>query len=686
VPSSQDILGALQQADAAGHTDDARQLAQLYQTTRAAEDAAAAPNGVSQQSGGITVDTGKAAQYEARRQAQQAPLTRAETGLPDLGSANAVADPIIAGAENFGHNMLGIGDALGGAGRMAAQALHGAPVDYQTAENQYQAQRNYLSREHPVASGVGGLAGAIDTGVIGGAGLKAAGLLSPVTNALAATEGQVVGNIAKMGLAGAAAGAAQGAAQGGAETAASGGDAGQVGQATLQGGAGGAALGGVLGPVASFAAPAVARTFAPLTTKAAAALGRLMGEDPNAVSSAWSQFQLAAGRAPTMAELAGIKAQSEIAKAAKVSPSLGEGLVTAQDAADQARVGSMQAQAAPPTPTAAGDVENATKAQGDLDYEAARQHSFNISTKDDDALGGVSPAEHLAASVLPQAGLKTADLVRIRNGLKAGTLSGEDAQLIQSKLGDVVRSSHSPAAVTAQADLADFLSQPGNEDANAALDTARANFAAGKSAAEGAALGQKVVTAPTNEYLAALRGQTDAQAVGTAQGASAALRQAVEDPAGALATARALATDTGLHSRLSAVFTPEVADALRDMGAKEAAAAEALSAVTPRTPAPESSKDNATIMQGMHGIAVLGAAAPWLKALHAAKIFIGAAPSEAVMRTVTKYLTDPAMTRQGIALLRKAGADNAGLRRLAISAAAMSGALTGSAAGNLAGQ
>lgn len=661
MPTEEQLIGALKQADAAGDTAGAQHIADIIKQQRAS---AAAP----------------APAAPAMPQANiPAPITRDQTGLgPELKVGPVSSDQVTAAAENFGHNMLGIGDVIGAGGRMIAQARAGQPVDYDTASKQYQTQRNYLNAAHPIASTVGGVAGAVDTGVLGGAaigaGAKAVGLssvLSPVTSALALKEGEVVGNIGRLGLAGAAAGGAQGAAQGAGETAAAGGSPDQVAQAAAQGGEAGAALGGIGGPVVGTVAPVVAKAIAPLGAKAAAALARLMGEDPAVVQQAWSSFGAQAGRAPTMAELASMKAQSELAKAAKTSPSLGEGLVANQNASDAARVTSMQAQVSPPNPTGPTQIANATGTQGDVDYAAARAVTTPV---DEDAV------DFIQSKVLPNIYLKAADRQALAQQLEDGEIPGDMLGQLTKKMADTARATNSVEVHKVNEEFQDRFM-------NDQLDTARTNFAAGKSAEEGNALGGTVLSnKDTPDFLAKLQGQTDDQAVASPQGALTALHTAAQSPQGALKTAQDLANDTGVQQRLSAVVGPDTASALQQMGKREADAAAALSNATPGRAAAESSKDNDNIMAGMHGIAVLGAAAPWLKALHAAKIFIGRAPSEQVMRTVTKYLTDPTMTAQAIALLRKAGADNAGLRRLAIQAASMSGALTGSVAGNLSGQ
>lgn len=688
-----EMMADLQAADAAGDTALSQHIAGLIK----AQQGGAPPQDPGQTVSPLTVT----------------PDPRKAVGLYDFGpKANAVVDPIVSGAQSFSHNLFGVGDVAGAIARMGVQAAHGNPVDYSTASKQYQAQRNYLAQAHPIANIVGGVGGAIDGGVLGGGVAKAAGLVTPVTNALAATEGQIVGNLAKLGAGGAIAGAAQGAAQGAGETAAQGGSAGQVAGAAVKGGLGGAVLGGVAAPVVGTAIPAVAKAIAPLATKTALQLGKLMGESADDVAGAWNTFTQQTGRAPTMTELAGLKAQADIKRAAGQNPAIGEALVGAQDSADQARVGSMQAQvsgaqpaagpvqpgspqlapippaAAAVTPPVTGkqDVLNATTARGDIEYGAAREHSFTIPTEDEPELDGVSPADHLAAQVVPLAGLRTADQVRIRNGLRDGNLSGQDAQLVRSGLGAAQTRAYSPAIATAQADLEHYLAAPGNEAANDALETATSNYAQGRAAAEGTEKGQQIVSAKnTPDYLAQVRAQPEAAAAATPQGVMAALHTSAQTPASATNLAQALATDTGLHSRLSATLGGPTADALRELGVRETSAADALSATTPRTPAPETGADAAMIQTAIHGLAAVASHGVWFKALHAAKVLTGTGMSEAVAQRVAGYLADPAMTGQGIALLRKAGADNQALRNLSLTAAGQAGVIGGAAAGDLAG-
>lgn len=686
MPSVQEMMGDLQAADAAGDHQLAQHIAGLIKAQQSAPPAPAVDPGVAafQRAGLANNQRPLAPPPPAPTQQQQVAAAAAKLPAGDQAALDArgpLVNTVDAFASSAGHNMLGIGDAAGNVGTMARQALGGKPVDYATANRMNSAERNYLSARHPVASALGGGVGAVDTAVVGGAALKAAGLVTPVTDALAATEGQVVQNLGKLAVGGATAGAVQGAAQGGGAAAA-------AGQNPIlpaaTGAAGGAVGGAVLGPVTGTAVPAVAKAVAPLAAKTAAALGRLMGEHPDDVADAWASFQQATGRTPTMAELAGLKAQADIKRAAGQNPVIGEKLIGAQDDADAARVASMQGQVAPPVVTGKQDVLNATTARGDTEYTAARAHDFTIPTEDDPTLDGVSPADHLAASVVPLAGLKTADQVRIRAGLRNGTLSGQDAQLVRSGLGSAQSRSYSPAVATAQADLDHYLGGEGNDAANEALSTATANYAKGRAAAEGTELGQQVVGAKnTPEYLGNLRGQSDAQAVATPQGVSTGLRTAAQTPASAINLAKSLATDTGLHERLTATIGRDAADALQQMGVRETAAADALSAVTPRTPAPESAGDAAAIQTAIHGLAAVASHGVWFKALHAAKVLTGTGMSDAVATKVAQYLSDPAMTSQGIALLRRAGVDNTALRNLSLNAAASAGVLSGTATADL---
>lgn len=635
----------------------------------------------------------------------QQPTHGQVAGLPNLGG---FVNSALAGDLQFTHNIPLVGDTMLTAARYAHDALiEKKPTSWSQANAEVHQILGDAAAQHPVSSAVGGAAGAVDSAVLGGAALKAAGGGVAALNAI--PKGPALQTAARLAAAGATAGATQGAAQAAGEDIAGGNlpDNGHMAKAALGGAVGGAVLGPVVGGLAHGLggveatptpgirppqlSPVAGKLNASLSGKTAQALSKVFGEDPADLQAAWSTFKANTGRAPTMAELATLKQRGEIAGAAKNSQAITATLTQAADDAARARSDNLQQVVQQGGPVeSSGQAQNATTAQGDIDYPAARQHDFTISTADSDALGGVSPTDHLAAEIVPLAGLKTSDRVRIVEGLKTGKLSGQDAQMLRSKLAAAqgAGSSYSPAIASAREDLDEFLAAPGNEAASQALAKANENFAAGAQRAAGAAHGETVLGAQTADNFtaeaAAKPNSNDNFKSGMASGARSKLADTAATPQGAEALAGRLATDDSLHAKLATALGQDTADALRRLGESESAAAENMNALSRRTPPSADAQDGADAAIALRGLAAAASHGPYM-AFHGSK-FIGALRlrmSPQVQETVAKYLSDPKLTQQGINLLKKAGATNAQLRQLALSAATGSGALAGSAAADV---
>lgn len=610
-------------------------------------------------------------------------------GEPDLGQ---VGNSVLAGGIHFVHQLPLVGDAAITAGRWANDQLNGRQTSWQQANAEAHQTINSAQTRHPIASTVGGVLGGVDTAVVGGGAMKAAGGGEAVISALpkATTVAQHAANAARMAAAGAVAGAAQGGAQRAGEQLA-GGNVAAAPAAAAQGAAQGAVAGAVLGPVAGVATAAVAKAAAPLATKTAMALSKVFGENASDLQAAWKTFTTNTGRAPSMAELATLKQRGEISGAARDSTPIAATLTQAAEDAARARSDNMQtfvdqntappAAQGPPATQSSGQVQNATTAGGDQDFGSARQHDFAIPQEESAALGGVSPADHLAAQVVPLAGLKTADRVRIVGDLQSGRLSGQDAQMLHSKLGAAqgVGSGYSPAIASAREDLTDILGHPGNEDANAALAHANANYTAGAQRASGAAHGETVLGSATADNFAAESGSkanTNPNfSAGQASGARSKLADEAATPGGATSLAQRFATDDSLHAKLQTTFGAPVADAFRRLGQSETAAAENLRPFAKRTPQAED-QDGKDLNIGLRALAATASHGVY-QLYHGAKVITGLGMSPKVQETVARYLADPKMVGQGINLIRKAGATDAQLRQLALQVAQQVGAVGG---------
>lgn len=613
-------------------------------------------------------------------------------GAPAQPQPGGLLDQLSAGVRAASHQVPFVGDAAMTAGAMASDVLHGHPQSWQDANGQVHQLLADDAHKYPVTTALSGVAGGVGSAVVGGAALKAGAELPVIGDGLAAIaragqlrKGELLANTARM----AAAGAAQGGAQAGGEQLAA--DPGNPAAAVAPA-AGGAALGGIAGAVGgnvvAGAANAGRALISRLSGSAASAMAKVFGETPGDLQALWSQHVQETGRPPSMAEMATYKQLGVINDFKNSSTTIADALNQRQAQVAAERSANMQAgftlgpegQRISASPTELGNIRTQ---QGDLDYPQARSApDFKVSTEESPDYGGASPADHLASTVVPQAGLPTPDKVRIMQGLQDGKLSAEDAQMLRSRLSAAgQRGQHSPALETAQSDLAAILGAPENAPSAAPLDRATARSAANANVVNGAEHGATITGAATpGDFAANAQVKANANpnfAQGMALGANDKLAAASATPQGATALAARLATDSGLHDKLTTTFGADTADALQRMGAAETRSAQALSSVTGGAPKTDDS--------GMGDIAQVGMALAshgwgW-KLIHAVKAGVGLEMPQAVQDKVAQYLTDPKMVRQGLNLLAKAGATSQQLRRASLTAAAAAGIGGGDVAG-----
>lgn len=608
-------------------------------------------------------------------------------GQPDLGG---VGNAVLAGGMHFVHQLPFVGDAALTGARLIANQVNGEGGDWQNANHDVHTMLDSAQQQHPVSSTVGGVAGGVDAAVVGGGALKAAEGLPIIGDGLAAIsratqlrKGQMLANAARM----AAAGGAQGAAQGGGEQAAAGNPGGII-PAALGGAAIGAPAGAVGGTVVQGLGTAASKLAPGLTGKVASTLAKVFGETASDIQSLWQSHIDETGRAPSMAELATYKQLGVINDFKQGSGTIAEALQARQAAAAGERSGNMVAQFTtdPATGTrisaSPAEISNIRTAQGDLDYPQSRAApDFQIPTAESEALGGVSPADHIASEILPQAGLGKVDRVRIMGDLQNGSLTAQDAQLIRSGLSESLSRNYSPGLKGLLADFDSFTHTPENAASAAPLDRASDRFASNSRVVAGAEHGATITGASTpGEFGAVSAGNPSPEfAQGQALGANDKLAATSSTPQGATALAGRLATDQGLMDKLTTTFGPDTAAALQRMGAAETRAASNLQAVSGGAPKIDD-KGIADVAQVSMALASHGLG--W-KLIHAAKAITGLEMPAAVQEKVAQYLTDPKMVRQGLNLLTKAGASASALRRAALTAAGASGTGGGDVAGGL---
>jgi hypothetical protein len=656
------------------------------------------------------------AQAQAQYKPGSHPADGAIAGEPDLGG---IGNAALAGGIGFVHNLPFVGDAVLSGARAVVNARNGQPFNWQQDNDEAHQIINSAAAQHPVTSTVGSIGGAVDSAVVGGGLVRGAAAategvpvigrgLAAIANATALRKGQLIGNAGRMALAGAAGGAAQGA---GEQLARDPTDIGAAAQGGGYGAAGGAVAGltgGAAGSMAGAVGGAVARRVVPgmlsaLDSKTAATLAKAYGDmSPQDLQALWASHVQETGVPPSMAEMSNYRQAGIVQGFAKQSGTIADALNARELQASAARSTRMQSGLAPSPPSAPlsgqvalppqggggyspEEIANVNTAQGDVDYRAARAHNFTIPTAESEALGGISPADHMASQVVPLAGLKTVDRVRIVNGLQNGQLSGQDAQLISKGLGAAQGrgSNYSPAIASAQGDLADLLHGPGNDAASGALDQANANYAATAQRQAGAEHGGTILGAQSpQDYAATAASKPNDNpnfAPGMQGGARVKMAQAAGTPQGAISLAQRIAEDSNLHAKLTTTFGPDVAASWQRVGAAEFGAADALHSSQVGAPAAEPTglqmKDLAQV-----GAALASHGVTW-KAYQAANALAGSKVkmSPEVQAKVAEYLTKPDMAPAAFNLMRKAGVETSAMRQMVISAAAASGILSGDA-------
>lgn len=612
-----------------------------------------------------------------------------------------------------GHELFGLGDVAGSLAHMATDQRH---LGYKQAYDEYMSAMKVGDQNHPVASTAGTIAGGADAAIATAplAGGVAAKMLPKAAQGVSMAAGPgraLVGNLARMGAQGAVAGATTGAAIGAGQGAATG-DAGQVIPQAAGGAAGGAATGAVLAP-ATGAAAALVKKAAPgivnklgqvapgLNDRVANTLSKLFDERPADIKAAYDQHVQANGAPPTLAELADYKQRALISGAAKNSTPINTGLAEAAPAQEAARAANFQEQAAtqpgqngPVAPQTPAQAQNAVNAQGDVDYGNVRQQTFQVPGAHEDVPqpgGGPSPYDVVQNGILPHTTLTRSARQTIAQELDGGYLSGNSVDLIRSNLMERARAKPGEGFAERADDFLDLLqNHPGNEAGSAAIDQARANYAAGAQRQSGTQLGQTVTgntAAPEFAAQAADRSMTSGSAQGGIDsGARAALAAKGANPSGFDNFVQRLATDTDLHANIARASGADYADAITTLAKQEAQRSAASAAITPRA-APAASKGiNETVNQAAHGLATVASHGAFYKVLHGMRWALGDTIPDNVANVASKYLSDPKMVQQGLNILQKSGASNDDLARVMLRAASASGAAGGAAGAAAAGQ
>jgi len=235
-------------------------------------------------------------------------------------------NPLMAGAAQFAQQAIPFDNYINAGAIYAAQHLLGKGQGGAKTPNTYDEDLAYArgtsqgeAEKHPIASGIGGTAGAIDQAILGGRALNALGRAVPVVGrvltAVGPVSGQGVRNTIKAFSTGATIGTAQGIASGQDKP-----------QAALTGAVSGG-VGVVAGPVASWALNKLAGP----SQRAIMALADHFGGKA-VVEKAYDSFLKLTGQVPSMAQLADLKTQGKLQALAADNATIGEAAAKAANA------------------------------------------------------------------------------------------------------------------------------------------------------------------------------------------------------------------------------------------------------------------------------------------------------------------------------------------------------------------
>lgn len=615
----------------------------------------------------------------------------------DPATASAAPAPA-AGGTQPAQGGTDIGDTLGGdAGSMLWASLHGAadtatfglsdklsagmahlispltgqPMSYDEAYSKIQANNAKSTGNSPISAAAGDVAGmALGAGGI----VKAAGkvpMLARGMEALQPVAGQGIRNVGKAAL---AAGGASGA-----MTAAD--DAVRNGNLNPDNIVTNTAIGAVVGPLASKVGTAIARGVQNSSTKAMQVLADKIGEPIGVLQRAYDNFQAATGRVPTMAEIVGMRSQGELKVLAQNNPIVQEGVNTAADTAAAQRPQSL-AQTIENNGGPAQDANQLVQARTARmtqamdpirDTPAAITNSDVGLLSDPRVRAAIRPDPHLSARVndaITEANahgqtdiLTVNDIDSIRKSIRGR----------QGAFANPANSMHNPHMAEQYGNLADNIGDLGSaaEPAYAdALDQFQrdSHYIAGfKHGSAGKTIGE----ADRPELINALN-EPEGQAGHQAGIVSRTSDAAASSPEGAARTAATLAAGGGDSANLRGAVGQTGFQNIQAAAAAEDAGATSLDNISGAVKPAESGIKGAQVAQAV------GAAASHSPAgilFHLSRVIPGLSKTlpPAVQSQVARYLANPAMTQQGINLLRRAGATDAQLRKLSVALSANAG-------------
>lgn len=553
--------------------------------------------------------------------------------------------------------------------------LTDAPLSYDDALAKVKENVGRLNANSPIASGAGDIAGL----VVGGSGLaRGAQALTKIPGAvgraasaagdvLALKEGAPIANTLKT--------AAVGGGLAGTDTALRGGNATDVALST----AGGA----VAAPIISKAAQVAIKTLKPASEKAMMLLASKIGEDAPTLQRAFSNFAASTGRAPTMAELVGMKSSGELKTLASNNQVVGDAAVVARDTADAARTTTLPQQIERITGAPPQDISSLTVARKERMTQAMnpiRDQTVHI----DDTTAELLNDRRVRQAVRADPVLSDRVNQAIKDGQDgAGELTVNEVDAIRKSLrgqqtayNNPNSSSHNPHHAASFGQLADDVGSIATGQVSGykdALDQFAEDSHYIKGFKHGIA-GKNIGEADSPDLIHALE-QAHGQE-GYASGAQSRLsNQARSSEAGAKKTAKALSERGEVIDNATEALGLPAAQRLRAAGQTETAASRSLDTIAPSAPSPDAGFSGHAAGQAVAAAASHTPAGISFHILRAIPNLTKTLPVKQ-QQVVARYLLDPTMTQQGINILKRAGATNADLRRLTVSLAAATGVET----------
>lgn len=570
---------------------------------------------------------------------------------------------------------------FGGADKASALLAHvispmtGKPMSYDEAYAKVKSNTARNANENPASAITGDVAGALVGGSALARGAGAVAKFIPgaarVGQALEATAGQPFRNVAK-------AAAVSGAASGG-YTAAD--ELARDGTINPDSVATNTAVGAVVGPAVSKIGTALVKGVQSASTKAVSLLASKIGETPDTLQRVYDNFQAATGRLPTMAEIVGMKSQGELKALAANNSTVQSAINDAADTAANQRTSTLAQTVEDNSGGPAQDINQLTQARRarmDQAMDPIRNTSVGVDHTDVGLLADPRVRAVVRADPNLSQRVQTA-IQEVSDHGQSDSLTVNDIDSIrksirgrQSAYANPANSLHNPHIAGQFGNLADNIgdlgsaAEPGYADALSQYEQ-DSNYIKGfKHGSAGKTIGE----ASDPDLINSLN-EAEGQAGHQAGIASRTAEAAASSPQGAVRTANQLAEGAGDSAALRGAVGQKRFQNIQSAAAHESRGAAALDNISGNV------KPDAESFSGRQVAQTVGAAASHSTSgilFHAARAIPSFSKlSQPVQQQVARYLANPNMTQQGINLLRRAGANEAQLKKFAVALSANAG-------------